>query len=449
MTTKTEQTNVQQVDLSDLGDILGNPAETIMLADEGGKEKKKSIFSSMSPDTTFLDKPDLSTQKTEEELAAEAAAKAEADKGKTEEELAAEKKKKEDEDAAASAANPDTSFLDPNADADAQAAADAEAEKNKGGRPAALISATKKLIDDGFIKPFQNEKGEEEPIDNYSSEDFHELLKANFEAKEQELTKVVPQQFMEQLPEELKAAYHYVNQGGSDLKGLFTHLAASEEMRELDVTSENGQKQAIRSYLQATGYGTPEEIEDEIFTLEDRGELEKKANQFKPKLDAMQEQIINQKLVEQEKQNNLRAQESQKYINSVFSTLETGELNGVKLDNKTQNMLYAGLVQSNYPSSTGKDTNMLGHLLEKYQWQEPRHDLIAEALWLLADPDGYKNNIASNVGQKKDEETFRTLKTEQSSKNSSTAVSDDDEQGGQRHVRKTGIQRPKKNFFGR
>ena len=73
-------------------------------------------------------------------------------------------------------------------------------------------------------------------------------------------------------------------------------------------------------------------------------------------------------------------------------------MNGLELDNRTQNMLYAGLVQSNYPSISGRQTNMLGHLLEKnISGVEPNHSLIAETLWLLADPDGYKQNIARNV----------------------------------------------------
>jgi hypothetical protein len=435
MTTKTEETNVSQVDLGSLSDILGNPAENVMLANEGGTEKKKGIFSPLTPDTSFLDKPDLSAPKVEETpVAAEASPT----------EPAAEPVAEPVVEPVVEPVDKDTSFLDINPDEPVAATED----KNKGGRPAALISATKKLIEEGFIKPFQNDKGEEESIEAYSGEDFHELLKANFEAKEAELKDNLPGQFMKQLPEELKAAYHYVSQGGTDLKSLFNNLAASEEMRAVDVTTEPGQKYAIRAYLQATNYGTPEEIEDEIYALEDRGDLEKKANQFKPKLDAMQEQIINQKLAEQEHQNQLRAKQSQQYFESVHTTLDTGELNGLPLDPKTQDMLYAGLVQANYPSASGKETNMLGHLLEKYQWKEPRHDLIAEALWLLADPDGYRSTIQSSVGKEKDKETFRTLKTEQSSKNN-TAIEEKENNTG-RGARKTaGIPRPTRSFFGR
>jgi hypothetical protein len=162
----------------------------------------------------------------------------------------------------------------------------------------------------------------------------------------------------------------------------------------------------------------------------------------------MQQQLVNQKIAQQELQARQRAAQSQKYIENVYSTLEKGELNGITLDNKVQNMLYAGLVQSNYPSITGKQTNMLGHLLEKYQWVEPRHDLIAEALWLLADPDGYKKNISTIVKKETNAETVRKLKTEQSTMRSTTA-----EEGDERTVQQgrtlSGFKAPKRNFFSR
>jgi hypothetical protein len=218
-------------------------------------------------------------------------------------------------------------------------------------------------------------------------------------------------------------------------------------MYELDVTKEKDQIHAIRSYLQATNYGNPEEIQDEIDSLMDRGDLEKKAKQFKPKLDAMQQNIVNQKLAAQEEAAKQRQQQSQTYMENVYSTLEKGELNGLTLDNKVQNMLYSGLVQPNYPSINGKQTNLLGHLLEKYQWVEPRHDLIAEALYLLADPEGYRSQI-SNQGQRAaTAETVRKLKTEQSSRDASYTQEPSNEAPTRRSA--PGISRPKKDFFKR
>ena len=420
---KTEVTSVESVDI-DIEDILAMPgAESVMTPGESsGTEKKQNVFSNLKSDTSFLDKPEV------KETAA------------TVPPVEGEETVAEETPAAA-----DTSFLDLTPEAEAEAAAEGD-DKNKGGRPTALVTAAKNLIKEGVIKPFLDDKGVEEDMSNYTAEDFQELITANLNNEKTGATEQVASQFFESLPPEMQQAYEYIANGGSDMKGMFNALASSTEMRDLDIKTESGQKQAIRAYLNATNYGTPEEIEDEIYTLEDRGDLEKKANQFKPKLDAMGQQIVNQKVAAQEAQAKQRADQSQKYIESVYSTLEKGDLNGLNLDNRTQNMLYAGLVQSNYPSISGKQTNMLGHLLEKYQWVEPRHDLIAEALWLLADPKGYKDNLGSGVEQETTKKTMRTLKTEQANKTSGT-MQEETPAPGRRSA--SGIAKPKKNFFGR
>jgi hypothetical protein len=70
---------------------------------------------------------------------------------------------------------------------------------------------------------------------------------------------------------------------------------------------------------------------------------------------------------------------------------------------------------------------MLGHLLEKYQYVEPRHDLIAEALWLLSDPDGYKAKIKDVGKQAQVEKTVRQLKTEEARRTVSSPVVESEE----------------------
>ena len=110
-------------------------------------------------------------------------------------------------------------------------------------------------------------------------------------------------------------------------------------------------------------------------------------------------------------------------------------------------MLYTGLVQPGYPSISGKPTNLLGHLLEKYQWVEPNHELIAEALWLLADPDGFKNKVKSQGTRVATEQTVRSLKTEEARRRSS-AVVDRDEDPVTNKPKRT-IQRSNKNMFQR
>jgi hypothetical protein len=289
-----------------------------------------------------------------------------------------------------------------------------------------LFELAQKMIEEGSLVPFDDDKSLEE----YTTKDFRELFEANFQERENKVKENVPKEFFNALPEELQIAAKYVADGGQDLKGLFRTLAQVEEMIQLDPTNEYDQAEIARQYLHTTGFGTPEEIEAEIQDWVDLGRLEQKANQFKPRLDRMQEEIVARQLAEQEQKKEQQAQAAKQYTDNVYNTLLTGELGGIKLDKKTQSQLYSGLVQPNYPSISGKPTNMLGHLLEKYQFVEPRHDLIAEALWLLSDPEGYKGRVREQGGKQATEKAVRMLKTEEARKTSTTAR--DDEQDDRR-----------------
>jgi hypothetical protein len=442
MSKKEASTNVQQVDI-DIDELLGTGVDSVMLADETGDDKKEknSLFSPMEPDLTFLDKP-------EQEPANETKVDDKSDKADEKSEVKAEAEATTTETTTETNDDDFDPLSQPSDDLNLED--DEDAKSKKTGRPSSLVTATKKLFEKGVLTPFVNDKGEEEDVTNYTAEDFEELISSNLEHK---YRNELPQQFLEALPDELQRAYQYVSEGGTDLKGMFRALSASTEIKELDPGKESHQKQIIRQYLSATKYGTPEEIEDELYALEDRGDLEKKANQFKPKLDKMQDEIVNQRVVRQQEETKRRQEASQMYIDSIYSTLEKGELNGVKLDNKTQNMLYQGLVQSNQPSMSGNGyTNLLGSLLEKYQWgtekEGPRHDLIAEALWLLKDPEEYKNKLREGIEKETHEKTLRTLKTtEQTSKSASSYNEDNNDTSKRRTSR--GIPKQKRNFFGR
>lgn len=407
MSTPENTTVVETVDI-DLDNILGVPgADSIMLPEE----KKPNVFSTGSVDTTFLDKPAESTDGSDDN--------------------------KEDK----------TSFMDILKDVDENDASliiqkEEEEQKKTPGRSKiskdGTVELVKKLIDAGQIVPFDDEKS----IDDYSITDFEELFQANFEERENKIRESTPAEFFQSLPEELQVAAKYVSDGGQDLKGLFKVLAQVEETYELDPSETSDQERIVREYLTATNFGTAEDIEEEIDSWKDRGDLENKANKFKPKLDQMQAQVVQQKLAQQEQMKQRQAAQAQKYMQNIYETLKPGEINGVKLDRRTQEMLYAGLVQPQYPSISGRPTNMLGHLLEKYQYVEPNHGLIAEALWLLADPDSYKNKIKEQGQKETVEKTARMLKTEEARKSGNSTVVEKEE------VKQKTIKR-NNNFFKR
>ena len=299
-----------------------------------------------------------------------------------------------------------------------------------------------KLIKDDKIVPFDDDKN----LDEYSVKDWEELIEANLEEKANQVRRETPKQFFNSLPKELQIAARYVAEGGQDLKGLFSTLAATEEVKTLDVKKESDQERIIVDYLSATGYGTSEEIEEEIEIWKDLGKLEQQAKKFKPKLDKMQEKVVAQKLEQQEIKRKQQENASKEYMTNVYNSLKEGAVNEIKLDKKTQALLYNGLVQPNYPSVSGKNTNLLGHLLEKYQFVEPNYPLIAEALWLLADPKGYKAKIMDKGAQASVEKTVRKLKTEQSNSGGSSLGVQQKEKDVARNAKKRTLPRANNIF---
>lgn len=381
-TNTNDATSVKEVEmnLDDINSFLAVPgAENVMVP-----EPKDTVFTKKTEDTTFLDNPTNDEESEDGKVKPISAAAA----NKELDAIVNTDEEEEDEEG-----NPATKSV-------------GRQKVEKSG----LVELTKKLIDEGILIPFDDDK----PLDKWTQADFEELVKANFTEKENKVRQEVPAEFFDSLPDELKYAAKYVADGGTDLKGLFSTLAQVEEVRQLDPENERDQEYIVRSYLQATRFGTPEEIQEEIEAWKDRDELANKASKFKPKLDAMQEQVVAQKLVQQEKAVRQQQEQARMYMENVYNVLEPAQLNGIQLDKRTQSMLYAGLTQPNYPSISGKNTNLLGHLLEKYQFVEPNHSLVAEALWLLADPEGYKNKVRDIAVKDKVEKTVRALKTEES-----------------------------------
>ena len=414
--TNEEVTQVSQADVN-IDELFALPgAENIMVPGaEDDDEKKPNMFSSTNVDTSFLDKLKPAAPAAK---AATPAAETQEDSEKNQEAL------EEFE-----------TLINQQEDPSARG----RKKIDKSG----LVELASKMIEEGVLFPFDDDKS----LDEYTAKDFRELFEANMKEKEQQLSHDIPQQIFQSMPGEMQYLMEYISKGGTDVKGMMQQLAQVNEVMELDPSDSSDQELIVRQYLSLKGDMTQDEIEDEIATFKDMDRLEQKANQFKPKLEAVREKEVAKKIAEQEQQKQKQQAIAGQFVDSVYGVLEKGELGGVKLDRKTQNMLYTGLVQPGYPSISGKPTNLLGHLLEKYQWVEPNHELIAEALWLLADPDGFKNKVKSQGTRVATEQTVRSLKTEEARRKSS-AVVDRDEDTVTNKPKRT-IQRSNKNMFQR
>lgn len=312
-----------------------------------------------------------------------------------------------------------------------------------------------KLIEEKKILPFDEEldekgvKKEAKKIEDYTEKDYLELIEGNFKHKEETLSKELPVKFLESLSPALQHLANFEYKGGTDIRPVLQAMLKVEETRELDPTKEKDQEEIIRNWLSLTNVGTAEEIEEEITATKDiPGALEKKAKQFKPKLDAKHQEQITKEIADQDARKKQSLEALQNYHDDIVAVLKPSELNGIKLDNKTQSLLYNGLTSFQYQSAlTGRPTNLLGHLIEKFQTVEPNRAMIAEVLWHLADPEGFKEQVKKAEKKATTEDAIRKLKIEEGNKNNGGGASTEEDET--KRGKKSAIKREKPSIFSR
>jgi hypothetical protein len=412
---------VEEVDFDNLDDLLGIPSAGSVIS--GGGDVKPNVFKSDKVDMKFLDEiSDDDTESLQDPVVAKQVVAAIVDE-------------------------PLTATADDDDDSDDSAAQG----KNPGGRPRlvkdAMVEAANRLIDKGILQPFDDGKA----LADYTVDDFEELIQANIDSQTNEVAANAPVQLFQQLPEEVQAVVHYALNGGQDIKSVFNQLARAQETFDLDVSKEEDQEVIARQYLNLSGFGSAEEIEDEINVLKDRGDLGKYAERYKPKLDAQQAQVIEKRLQDQQAAQGRKAQMEKKYHDVVYNTLNSNNLNGIPLNNKVQTMLYYGLTDnSKYQDAKGNPTNALGYLLEQHQFGEKANpSLVAEALWLLADPVQYRNSIKQLGANTANANTARQLRTEEASRNASSTGIGDQNSSASRTTKREPIKRGGRSLFSR
>jgi hypothetical protein len=413
-----------EVEFTDLDELLGTTAATVIVPES----TKPTVFTDNKTDLSFLDKPEDEEDEDGNIISP---------KGKVTKDVLAAVLDDEEEDELDDDNTPSPTSTDNS--------------KNPVGRPTlskdALVEATNKLIEKGILQPFDDGK----PLTEYTVADFEELIEANLSEKVNKVAQDAPIAVFSQLPEEVQQVITYALNGGKDIKNILKTVAQTQETLDLSLDNEQDQERIVREYYRSINFGTDEEIEDEINSLADRNEIQKKAELFKPKLDAKQAEIMQNKLAEQEKAKQRAEAAAKNYQDTIYSVLAPGELNGIKLDNKVQNMLYYGLTDSTqYQDKNGTPTTKFGHLIEEYQYgKNPNPSLIAEALWLLSDPEGYRNNL-KNVGQQNAaKETYRSLKSAEATRTQSSSVDDDTRKTAPVKRTEPSIQRKNRSVFSR
>ena len=401
------------IEVENMDEILGTTASVVISSDE---ESKKTVLDRAGKDNSFLDKP--------------------LENGNDEDPNEDPGNPDLNEDgikAPESAADILDKGLVEDIDEDEE---EEEVAKNKGGRKPALVEAMSKVVDKGVINLFEDSPD----ISKYTIEDIEELIESNISQKIDQTAQNAPMEVFKKLDPKLQDVVAYALNGGQDITNVLKTVAQSQEVSELSLDNEKDQERIVREHFRSINYGDDEVIEDEILSIIDRGELEKKATGFKPKLDEKQAAIMEKKLAVQEESKKRAEKASEKYAETVFNHLNKADLNGLPLNNKTQTMLYHGLTESNqYQDRNGNPTNALGHLIEEYQFGENANpSVLLEALWLMADPQGYRNSVLT-LGQKgAHAKTLRSLKT---AEGETTTSSQKQGEGGKTPTRERVVKR--------
>jgi len=403
---KNASTTKTTMEVDDMDEILGTKASTVIIPTE---DSKKSVLASTKVDTSFLDNDPDDSDKDDE------------DKDKTKPDSLKDTAKADD------VAN----ILDGNltkTDTDLEDSDDdtpGAQTGNKGGRKPALIEAMTKLVEKGILELFTDQPD----VSTYTIEDFEELIESNINQKVNETATKVPMEIFGKLDPKLQDVIAYSLKGGKDIELVLKNVMRSQEVTNLSVDNPEHHERIVREWLRETDFGTDEEIEDEIAAYTDRGDLPKKAEQFKPKLDKKSAEIMQNKLLEaDEKQKS--AEEAQKvYAETIYKALDQKDLNGIPLNNRIQTSLYYGIVDSTqYQDRNGNPTNKLGHLIEKFQFGKDADPArVLEALWVLDDPQGYREAFGVVAEQKSAGRTARELRTAEGSRTTSSSKQGDGE----------------------
>jgi hypothetical protein len=423
-----ENTTAKEVEFQDMDDLLGTKAATVIAPTE---ESKRSVLENNDVDSSFLDKMDDDTEDSEDSNPTPQSTS----------NVATPKTK----DALSNILDQDIN--DEDEDDSQEDSSVNQRSANKVGRKPGLVEVIDKLSKKGLLDLFEDNQD----ISSYTLDDIEELIETNMIAKINEVAKQAPLEIFGKLDPKLQDFISYALNGGTDISNVLKNVARAQEITDLSLDNDDHQERIVREWLRQLGSYSDEEIEDEITSFIDRGDLAKKASQFKPKLDKKQAEIMEKQIVEQEQKRNDAELAKKSYAENIFNVLNKNDLNGLRLNNRIQTALYYGLTDTgHYQDREGNPTNELGFLLEKYQFgKEANPAVLLEALWLLKDPNGYRQSVLSVGQQQAAAKTYRSLKTAEGERMTSSSKQGEERNAPSRNTLQRNKNKNSRNIFSR
>lgn len=308
----------------------------------------------------------------------------------------------------------------------------------------AMVQYLKGKIEKGEFLPYEDFDESKEKITDYlnkfTNEDLEALAETNDRTRQEKFQDEYRNGFIQTLPEHLQWVVGNLIDGSADPQAVYAALARVEQSRKLDPAAEGDQAGIARNYLQATNFGTPDEIAAQIEEWKEGDVLGKKAAQFKPKLDKMVEDQVKQYAQDAEQSKEQQRQAANYYVENVTNTLKELKLGELPITKKQAESLYRWQVQDIQPSvRTGQPTNALWRALENIQFVKPDFGLQSEITWLANDPKGYRDWVMQQGKNEQQAKVTRELKGQQGVNTYGT-----DPEGDQKKVTK--LPKPKSMF---
>lgn len=267
-----------------------------------------------------------------------------------------------------------------------------------------LSQSIKELMDEEVLKGFEDD------VEISSKEQLKELIKLNLAEAKEESSDTWWNEKVSNYSPQIQAILHYAEQGGQDVSTLLNAIGQVEEVVNLDVETEEGQKAIVDKVLKMRGFDD-EDRKDQIELLIDTEKLKAKAEKFLPELNRIKEDEVRQILIEEEERKESALEASKQYLNTIKSTLDKDVIKDVKIEKSDKAKIFESLALANHTSLSGNKTNNFVKTLEELQFgKNADYERFLQIVYHAIDPEGFMEKLKTKLNSELSVETVLKLK---------------------------------------
>lgn len=249
------------------------------------------------------------------------------------------------------------------------------------------------LVKDGVIVPYEDNQD----VKTYSSDEIKSLIKDNLEYIRKQVAAEAIEKFFDDLPYEVQDIILYYMGGGKDVKGMLREIFESKNVEEIDVSDDSGAEYIVRKYLKDVENMKDDEVEEELKAYKESNILKNRAAKYKDRLISIRNEEIEKKKKEQESVAEKKRKMYEEFVKNVNDQISKYQPFVADIPSDVIDSIRRGLINNDFDSVTGVKTNILGNLIEKHLITSPNIRLVAEAVYLLMDPENYKKNVYDRI----------------------------------------------------